>query len=46
MAGVYAVTKMAGRTDAEECLHSKTGQCLYQEYVYTGFYAEPDLCEG
>ena len=33
--------KMAGRTDAEECLHSKTGQCLYQEYVYTGFYAEP-----
>ena len=38
---INEAVELAKKFSGEEGLHSKTGQCLYQEYVYTGFYAEP-----
>ena len=35
-----------GREMARKCIYSKTGECIYQEYVHPGLYAEPYLCKG
>ena len=40
--GVLA--KLVG--NGSKCIYSKTGECIYQEYVHPGLYAEPYLCKG